>query len=302
MTSADLKMSSPSLWKITCVENEIPGLWRMWFKHQCVTVGYPPAYGLRMEGGKRWRGWIATRNALNRIKADDLIVAALPGRRVGRIGKVLSPHDGLWDPLVTEDPRYKNGEEQGRRILVRWELERDAPDDPDVVVQLPEGVAMGLGALTRFNQRPIEWFREVIANPANWVGLVGRFDYERALSEYIAFYPHRLKPGLVPHPKQKTRERPFKDRKRTDVILRDGELKPVIVECKRESPGVGDVQQLRGYINRWRRETGEQASGILVHGGARMVDKKVWKEAKKFPPVEIFQYDLKVEFVPSAKG
>jgi hypothetical protein len=255
-----------------------------------------------MVGGETSRGWIVVRNALKQIKPDDVMVVALPGRRVGRIGKVLSKFIDRWDPLVIGDTRYKKGEEQGRRIFVRWELDLGAPDDPDLVVQLPESVDLGRGALTRFNQRPIEWFREVIANPANWVGLVGRFDYERALSDYIAFYPHRLKPGLVPHPNQKIREKVFKDRKRADVLLRDRELKPVIVECKRESPDVGDVQQLRGYIKRLKRETREQASGILVHGGARMVDKKVWWEAKKFPLVEIFQYDLKVEFVPSAEG
>jgi hypothetical protein len=257
---------------------------------------------MQMEGGKTPHGWIAARNALEKINPGDLIVVALPGRRIGRIGKILNKFDGLWDPLVTGDPRYKKGEEQGRRIFVRWELDRGAPDDPDLVAQLPEGEDLGRGALSHLNLRPIEWYRQIIANPANWVGLVGRFNYEKALSDYIAFYPHRLKPGLVPYPNQKIREKLFKDHKRADVLLRDRELKPVIVECKRESPEVGDVQQLRGYIKRLKRETGEQASGILVHGGARMVDKKVWSEVKKFPPVEVFQYDLKVEFVPSAHG
>jgi hypothetical protein len=34
---------------------------------------------------------------LRRIRSDDLIVVALPGRKVDRIGQVLKPHDGLWD-------------------------------------------------------------------------------------------------------------------------------------------------------------------------------------------------------------
>jgi hypothetical protein len=300
-------MSSPTLWKITCVENEIPGLWRKWLMHQCVTVGYPPAYGLRMVGGETWRGWIVVRNALNKIKPDDLIVVALPGRRVGRIGKVLSKFIDRWEPLVVGDKRYKKGEEQGRRIFVRWEHEFGAPDAPDLVAQLPASVDMGRGALTRVNHHKIEWFREVIANQANWVRLIGLFGYERSLSEYIASYPYMLKSGLVPYtsqriPIKKIREYVFEDGSRADVLLRDRDTKPVIVECKQESPDEEAIGQVRRYIKRLKDKTGEQASGILVHGGAGIVDKKVWIEAKKFPRVEIIHYDLKVDFLPSAEG
>jgi len=260
-----------------------------------------------MEGGGTWRGWVVVRNALKKIEADDLIIVALPGRRVGRIGKVLKQFADQWEPLVVGDKRYKDGEEQGRRIFVRWETEFGAPEEPDLVAQLPTGVDMGRGALTRVNHHKIEWFRKVIANPANWVRLIGLFGYERSLSEYIASYPDMLKPGLVPYtsqriPIKKIREYVFQDRSRADVLLRDGDAKPVVVECKQGSPDEQAIGQVRRYIKRLKDKTREQASGILVHGGARIVDKKVWIEAKKFPRVEIIHYDLKVEFVPSAKG
>jgi hypothetical protein len=260
-----------------------------------------------MVGGKTWPGWVVARNALNRIKADDLIVVALPGRRIGRIGKVLYKFKDHWDPLVTGDKRYRKGEEQGRRIFVRWEHEFGAPEAHDLVAQLPTGVDMGRGALTRVNHHKIEWFRKVIANPANWVRLIGLFGYERSLSEYIASYPDTLKPGLVPYtsqriPIKKIREYVFDDRSRADVLLRDGDAKPVVVECKQGSPDEQAIGQVRRYIKRLKDKTGEQSSGILVHGGARIVDKKVWIEAKKFPRVEIIHYDLNVVFEPSAKG
>ena len=126
------------------------------------------------------------------------------------------------------------------------------------------------------------------------------FGYERSLSDYIALNPHRLKDGLQPYPNQKEiREKVFDDGSRADVLLLDRNGKPVIVECKQNSPTVDDVQQLKHYIKKLKKETGKQASGILVHGGARAVDKKVWLEAKKSPCVEIFQYKLDVDFVSS---
>ncbi len=288
------------------MEDDYPGLWQLWFKYQCVTDGHSPHEGWSMEGGKtkreRDRDWIVTRNALKEIKSEDLIVVALPRRRIGRIGRVLSTkiNDKDWDELVPGDSDWKQGY-MGRRIFVHWELE-SAPDSPDQVVQLPEGVSLGCGTLHRVH-RPVERLREVIADPANWVRMVGLFGYERALSDYIAHYPYRLKDGLEPYPNEKIREKVFSDGSRADVLLLDGDGKPVIVECKRESPDEGAIRQLRRYIKRLKDLTGEQASGILVHGGARTVDEKVWREAEKSlrVKIEFFHYKLDVEFVPSCR-
>jgi hypothetical protein len=285
------------------MENEYPGLWRLWFKNQCVTDGHSPYDGKKwlMVGGKRDHDWIVTRNALQEIEPDHLIIVALPGRRIGRIGKVLSnkSKDEDWDPLYEGDSDWERGY-MGRRITVHWELE-NAPDNPDQVIQLPERVNLGRGTLHRVHDNP-DKFRKFIANPANWVDLAGLFGYEWALSDFIALYPNRLRDGLKAYPDaKKIREKIFKDRSRVDVLLRDENKngEPVIVECKRESPDVEAVRQLKHYINRLKDETDEKVSGILVHGGARTVDKKVWQEAKKSPHVEIFQYKLDVEFTPS---
>ena len=295
-------MKNPTLWKITCMEKEHPGLWRLWFKHQCVSVGWSVERGFRIKDEKKDHGWSTAKNALQKIKKDDLIIVALPGCRIGRIGKVLEKKfgDEDWNPLIPGDSERKEGY-MGRRIYVHWEMEH-APDSPDLVVQLPEG-NMGRGTLTRVKKHPIKWFRKVIENRANWVGMVGRFGYEKALSDYIAHFPHRLKDGLEVHPNQQIREKVFDDASRADVLLIEREnRKAVIVECKQESPKEEDVKQLRHYQKKYRKETGEQAKGILVHGGAITVDKKVWKLAKSSPQVEIFQYKLDVDFYPSSKA
>jgi hypothetical protein len=305
-------MSNIPLWKITCMEDDNPGLWQLWLKHQCVTVGYGPRWGFRMEGGKT-KGesdWTKARNALKSIEPGHFVVAALPDRRIGRIGEVVRKeidHDE-WNPLIPPSLDDEAGR-MGRRILVRWDLEH-GPDSMDLVVKLPEGFDIGWrGTLNRVWDKTVEEFQQVMADEANWVGLVGEFGYEWALSDYIALYPHRLEDGMRPYPSKKIRERVvrvrekvFADRSRADVLLLDRDKKPVIVESKQDPPTVEDIKQLRHYIKRLKKELNLDARGILVHGGARKLHSKVRREtkgAKGLLPVEIFQYKLDVDFAPS---
>lgn len=131
----------------------------------------------------------------------------------------------------------------------------------------------------------------------NWVRLIGQFKYERALSDYIATFPHHLEDGLVPHPNTKIRERVFSDKKRLDVLLLDREDKPVIVECKQGAPSVENVRQLRHYMRSLQRESNRKdVRGMLVHGGSQKVHQDVVSVAEQVPVVEIVQYRLQVDF------
>ena len=294
-------MNMPTLWKIYCMEDEFPGLWRLWFKNQCVTDGHSPY--VKGSGGVK-----EIPEGLSEIEPGHLIVVALPDQQIARIGEVVCTKGiQLWHPLIKGNPKDRDGWEHGcmgHRILVRWELEY-APDAWDVVIQLPSDFNMRRqGTLHRIHEPNIERFRKVIADRANWVSLSGRFGYERALSDYIGHYPHKLKSGLTTYPDDQIREKVLGDGSRTDVLLREAAGKPVIVECKQDSPTVDNIRQLFGYISKLKKETGEQACGILVHGGARTVDEKVWREAEKSPHVEleIFQYILNVDFEPSFRA
>ena len=139
-----------------------------------------------------------------------------------------------------------------------------------------------------------EW--KTVGEPSNWVGLLTHFDYERALSGYIAAYPHRLEDGLLPHSNERIRERVFADRTRSDVLLEDRQGKAVVVECKQGSPTKANIDQLRGYMAHLKKETGVSARGILVHGGARKLSPSLAAEAAMPPTVEIVQYELAVAF------
>ncbi len=293
-----------TLWKIACQEDVYPGMWQRWYKNQCVAVGWPSIGNYRLAGGPEGgRGWSAARNAIKSMKEGDYVIVALHGNKIGRLGEITGKaiEDNQWDPLVPPGPNLPGGE-MGRRIYVRWDL-MTGPDDRDLVIQLPSHCILTSGELrptvSRVSSHTITEIRDVMNDPKNWVGLVGKFGYEKALSDYIASYPSRLEDGLLPHPNTRIRELVFDDKSRLDVLLIDRAGIPVIVECKQHSPTVEALKQVRHYIDRFRVKTGQVARGIIVHGGARKLSTDVMLEARRDPFVEIVCYRMEVEFTPS---
>ncbi len=292
------------LWKVNCMENKYPGMWQRWYKNQCVAVGWYAGWGFRLNGETAGgRGWERTRKVLQQIDVGDWIVAALQGHRVGRIGQVVSKaiEDDHWNPLVPKSKQLPDGE-MGRRINVRWDL-TVGPDDRDFVVSLPKEAQFTGGELrptmSQIRSLSLPELKEVMDAQENWVALIARFRYERALSNYIATYPHRLEDGLMSHPDAKVREKVFSDRTRLDVLLIDREERPVIVECKQHQPTVGNITQLRHYMSLLENETKREPRGILVHGGAKKIPSEVKKAALQKPLVEVVQYRVDVDFASS---
>jgi RecB family endonuclease NucS len=222
---------------------------------------------------------------------------------VGRLGEVTAIRiaDNQWDPLVPPSKQDPDGE-MGRRILVRWEM-TCGPENRDQVVLLPSDRRFTSGELRaticEIHSTNLADLRSAMDDPANWVGLLAAFAYERALSDFIAAYPHRLEDGLVPHPSDKIRERIFDDRTRLDVLLLDRDGRPLIVECKQNAPTVDDLMQLRHYMKLLAAETGSKPRGILVHGGATRLHAEVASAAAGELPVEIVRYHLDVDFTTS---
>ena len=91
----------------------------------------------------------------------------------------------------------------GRRILVRWDL-TIGPDNRDEVVLLPEGHRFSSGELrptiAEIKSLSFDHLKVVMQDEANHESLLARFEYEKALSGYIATYPHHLEDGLTVHP------------------------------------------------------------------------------------------------------
>ena len=290
-----------TLWKINCMENKYPGMWQRWFKEQCVAVGWASQWGYKLDGEtKGGLRWTIARNAIKNMAIGDYVVVSLSNNCVGRIGKITGKAigDDEWDPLVPRSREMPDGE-MGRRILVRWEL-TTGPDNQDLIVQLPEGNRFKGAKLrltiAKISSMTVDRLRALMNNQENWVNLLGKFGYEKAISDYIGNYPNRLEDGLLSHPNLKIRERVFKDRKRSDVLLMDKNKKPVVVECKQHSPSVNDIHQLLHYMKLLQQETGQDPRGILVHGGAPKILREVINEAKKGPQVEIVSYSIEVNF------
>jgi hypothetical protein len=282
------------------MEAKYPGMWQRWFRNQCVAVGWRGSWGYPLAGHSDNPGWRRTRSALQKMEIGDYIVASLKGHRVGRLGQITGKaiEDTDWEPLVPSSPDQPEGE-MGRRVFVRWDM-TVGPEDRDLVVLLPQGSRFTGGELrpTISEIRSISYKRLVSAmnDPANWQSLFAHFDYEKALSGYIATYPHHLEDGLTQHPSEKVRERTFGDRSRSDVILLDRQERPVIVECKQGQPTVGDIEQLRGYLSHLLKEKNVTARGILIHGGAKKLRADVQRAAANKPKIEVVQHRLQVEF------
>jgi hypothetical protein len=291
-----------TLWRFHCMDDWFPGLWHQWYRHQCVSVGWPP---------KRWslkkqteRDAVTTRNALSEIKVGEFVISTLSGpfsHCVGRLGQVTARpriDDADWMPLVPKSREYPEGQ-HGRRIDVRWDL-TCGPQDPGMVVHLPEGSRLNggelRGTIRRIRSQTLKHLRNTMDNRGNWVSLLSHFDYERALSGYIATYPHHLEDGLVPYPYDQIREKMFPDKKRLDVLLLDPKGWAVVVECKQDAPTSDHLKQLRHYMRWVGKQTERHVRGILVHGGSRKLNADVRRAAKKKPRIEIVQHTLKVEF------
>jgi hypothetical protein len=300
----------PQFWRVHCHIGHHPGQWQFWFREQCCAVGWHPTHwrALVSPEGRQLNGesvgdrdWATTRNALRRMRRGDWIAASLPEWRVGRIGRIvdLEVQDDEWNPIVRPSRSMPFGE-NGRRILVRWDL-TIGPDDPSKVVFLPHGARWNPGQVRgTIRELPLEKLTEIKAamkDDANWVSLAGAFSMEVALSDYISIHPGRLEAGMIAHPSGEVRERTFHDKSRADIILqgRNGGL--VVAECKQNAPSLNDLEQVDGYRRRIHEERPElgPARALLVHGGASRVHPEIAKRARELE-IELVYFELQVNF------
>lgn len=288
-----------SYWKIYCMEHDWPGLWRRFFRHQVVTIGFPPAAGYKLTG-KSPRPWSRVRNGIQRLNIGDQIVVQLHHNRVGRIGTILEKKigDGDWNPLVPKSTEHHTGE-MGRRILVKWDLV-NGPIDQDLVIQLPPEARLSKGlvrsTISELSRDTFKKIEHAVADKSNWVNISPHaFSLEKSISDYIAAYPHRLEDGFQPYPDKAVREHVFSDHKRADVLLLDNKENPVIVECKQHTPSLNDMEQLHGYMKKIKIIVGKPARGILVYSGAAKLPVDVTRFAAR-EKIGVFQYSISVGF------
>ena len=291
-----------NIWKVICDEKRYPGLWRKWYEEQCVAVGWAPKW-FKLEGKSPKHSWSVARNCIEKVQAGDQVVVQMANHRVGRIGTVVESRvgDDQWDPTVPPSVAQPEGE-HGSRILVRWDLKLGSLN-PDIIVSLPEKAQipnhLARVTIAQLSRAHLKIIHQAMSDKENCVSMFSYFAYERALSDYVAEFPHRLEPGLEPYPKAgKITEKALQDGKRLDVLLRSGY--PVVVECKRADVRPESVDQLLGYITRVKKLTKVQrVRGILVHGGARSLSTRVRRKLRAKKHIRVFQYLLNLDFVES---
>jgi hypothetical protein len=294
----DMK-AQQNIWRVMCQTRHHPGQWQSWYREQCCAVGWPPPeFNYDKSTTTGGSAWSAARNALHEMKAGDPIVAVLPDGRIGRVGEIvrLEVADAEWNPIVPRSSSLPNGE-NGRRILLRWDLSIGSMD-PNVVAQLPRGRRnFGQNTITRLSRTIFDELCATAKNPDNWVSLHATFDVEAALSDYIAMHPHRLEDGLVTHPALPVREFQINAKSRIDVVLQDRSGQVVLVECKQDGVTSAHLDQVNRYLGdfRVRYPEWEKPRGILVHGGARMVSSNLRDYAAKLG-IALAHHDLRVDF------
>jgi hypothetical protein len=246
------------------------------------------------------------RNALKKMQAGDWILATLPESHVGRLGTIvkLEVGDDHWNPIVPPSQKIPEGQ-NGRRILVRWEL-NTGPDDSSKVILLPPSARLNGGeVMGTIRQLPIEKLdaiRSAMRDEANWVALAGRFKMETALSDYLSIHPQRLEAGMIAFPSVEVREFTFPDRTRADVILQDRMGRVVIVECKQGAPTMGDLGQVIEYRKQFKKQFPEfkEPRALLVHGGSGRVIPEIAAKAER-DEVELIYFELQVTFFNSRR-
>ncbi len=307
--------TDPRLWRVHCHIGQHPGQWQYWFREQCCAVGWRPPQWRTPDGrnlddgggheliGNRGvdHGWAVARKALQRMRRNDWIIASLPGWRTGRIGKIveIAVRDEEWDPIIRPTRERPYGE-NGRRIMVRWDLTA-GPEDPSKVVRLPEQARWSYGHQTgTIRELPMNFLKgitDAMKDENNWVSLTGTFSLEVALSDYISVHPGRLEAGMIAHPSIQARELTFKDRTRADVILQDRVGRLVLAECKQDAPSLSALQQIARYRKHLVNSFPEygRPRALLVHGGARRVLPEIEDKAAEMD-IELVYFELQVNF------
>jgi len=299
-------LTDRKFWRVHCHIGDHPGQWQYWFREQCCAVGWVPSK-FHLDGKTDDRSWSTARNALIQMKEGDWVVASLPNSRVGRLGEIVKTciRDDQWKPIVPPTATNPLGD-NGRRILVRWDL-TCGPDDPSKVVLLPEEVRFSNGQVrATVRQIPLaklDPIRDAMCDEQNWVSLIGSFSLEAALSDYIALNPNLLEAGMISHLTIKAREHAFADRTRADVILQDRAGRTVVVECKQGPPSATHLKQLMQYRESVQGKFSDipniqDTRAILVHGGSSRVSPEIAQMARDCK-IELVYHELRVNFLSS---
>ena len=290
---------SPRRWIVICPEPDVRGgIWKKWYRENCVAIGwYPPTYSFD-GAGETTPGWSFVRNRLREMRPGDKVIPFLLKWRIGPVGTIreLKVTDADWNPTV-EKGNYSGSDEPelGRRILVTWERDDMPPDGKVATVpsaRRPSGGApLSRHTVEQLSSEQFQNLRSALAAKENWVDvtppildLLGADGesadtdvpppppppaalslLERDLQKFLSRNLEVIESGLKPDPAFQLEEYSI-DVGRIDLLCRDAQDNWVVIELKADWAGDDAVGQILGYM-RWIRDhfpNGESVRGIIV--------------------------------------
>jgi hypothetical protein len=286
----------PSYWIVICPEPNVRGgVWKRWYREQCVAVGwYPPIWSFEGQG-ENTQGWQIARNRLNEIKPGDKVIPFLLKWRIGPVGTVkeVKVADVDWNPTV-EKGNYSDEKDLGRRILVTWEQAGMPPGGMIATVPVPQrpggGSPLARHTIERLSIEQFQNLCSVLSDKENWGDVVSPLGsvtdddesaetevlppppppaelslLERDLQKFLSRNLDKIEKGLKPDPDYQLEEYSI-DVGRIDLLCKDARENWVIIELKADWAGDEAVGQILGYMS-WVKENlpnGTNTRGIIV--------------------------------------
>ena len=274
-------------WIVICPERQTKGgLWRIWYRENCVAIGWPPS-SYHPDGPTDRVGWRSARECLRKMEPGDTVIPYLQKWRVGPFGVIRTVHlaDEEWNPTVPEGAYALNPDEPelGRRIEVDWQTQGMPPGGKAALI--PPGKRLRRpDALYTVEELKPERHAElvgVLGDKDNWVS-VGEDDelvpdplpgdagdaqlkvledtLQRVLTQNLS-----LEPGLAPHAEYPLQEF-MTDVGRIDILCVDKAKRLVVIELKSghaDDRAVGQIARYMGWVKQNLPE-GPDSRGILV--------------------------------------
>ncbi len=248
------------------------------------------------------------------IKPTDRVVAFLKNRRLGGWGTVLKGHDPkIWDPQLHPG---KDGGDFGRVVQVRWEEDGTPPIGKGSVMKRDEMYGFDFRpTISSLRAESFERLKAIIQDSARWEPL-----YELASADDDAAEPQAEREDETPSPLREAALRnilarnlsliesglqPFDSANgpeevsvgeagRIDLLCKDRDGNPVVIELKRDRSSdevVGQLARYVGYVKKHFLKPGKRVRGIVVTHEA---DERLLLAIEAFENVELRLYDVKV--------
>lgn len=250
-------------WFWVCdIEHEgFEDLWNLWRAHNVATIGWPPGSPHASR-----RTFTMAMNRIQGLQKSARIAAFLKSGRIGGLGTftgVLRIRDDEYDPLLPDD--Y----EHGRRVGVKW----DSIPDSGYYVSVPEWLPTPPRGTTlyRISAERMSELEDLVRDQTQWDHLadsrhlVG--DEKSELHPRLLAQLSDLEPGMTLFDPRVELEYPAHPIRRIDILAKDQEGVPVIIEAKRHSVDDAVVGQTLRYMSWVRRNLGHnKPRGIIVAG------------------------------------